>query len=216
MTSENISAADLCELLEKLPTDRTDYREALKLRLLRGVISAYCAKVVFSEDGRVESLPGGRISERVWTHIFDQGGDELIWPKRDMSTASEENGGSPSRCDYFGVYFRCADLVDFLPIAPVPESLHTPIPSLQPSTIPPHSPKRGRRKLPFWHRMVVEVARRIYVGDITPPITAGVLRDELLVWLAKGGEVPDRTTVDPFFSELAEVLNDEHFSKDTR
>ena len=71
--------------------------------------------------------------------------------------------------------------------------------------------KGGRKRSDFWNLMTVEIARRVYAGDITPPVVAAEMRESMLAWLATEGETPDKTTVDPFFKLLAKALNDEYY-----
>lgn len=222
MTPQFMSAIEVRELLDRLSTDRVDYWAALRLRLINGFVSAYSAQAVMNNGIDREVSQGCPIENDAWSLIFEQGGDELVWPSADMSVVFQEPAPRTVKCDFLGVYFYYEDLADFLPIEPYRDPPLSPdqrklLQSMEVSGSPrarlqQGSSRRGPKRSDFWNMMTVEVARRIFVGDLTPPIQSSKVRDDLLAWLIAQGEAPDRTTVDPFFKELERVLNGAHFN----
>lgn len=112
-------------------------------------------------------------------------------------------------CDFTRDYYRITglflDRVSLLDSLGLNDGGATMIPSASPSALK----RRGRSRSEFWDVLTVEVARRIFLGDIQPPVNATRLRSELLDWLAEQGFSPDRTTVDGYFLRLATALNAE-------
>lgn len=222
MTPKFLSALEVRELLDRLSTGTTDYWAALRLRLINGFVTAYSSQAVMNNGIEQDVSDDCRIQQEAWPLIFEQGGDALLWPASDMSVTFPKPVPRAVECDYMGVYFYYEDLADFLPIEPYKDPPLDPEVRRQflasqgsnrpPSGLQQGKSRRGPKRSDFWNMMTVEVARRIFVGDLTPPIKASTVRDDLLSWLVERGAEPDRTTVDPFFKDLEKALNKAHFN----